>query len=147
MAKKVYLAGPFFNDEQLERVDRLEKVLAAHPQIGDVFSPRKHQHDQFELFSPEWREAAFKSDVDAIDGADVMVALIDDHDQFVDAGTAWETGYASAKGVPVIMIKETAGSVNLMLAMSLKAYLTDIADVANYDFDKMPNMPYTGDTF
>lgn len=36
----VYLAGPFFDDEQISRIERAEKALAANPQVNRVFSPR-----------------------------------------------------------------------------------------------------------
>ncbi|WP_252893490.1 hypothetical protein [Lentilactobacillus senioris] len=37
--KNIYLAAPFFSDEQNERVTRVEEDLAANPTVGEVFSP------------------------------------------------------------------------------------------------------------
>ncbi|MBS9337455.1 nucleoside 2-deoxyribosyltransferase [Fructobacillus parabroussonetiae] len=144
MAKRVYLAGPFFSETQIAQVERLEKVLADHPQIGDVFSPRKHQHEEYEMFSPEWQKVTFASDVQAIDDADVIVALSDFDGADTDSGTAWELGYAYAKQIPVLTIKEDTETLNLMLAKSLTAYLHKVEDVADYDFDKMTETDYDG---
>lgn len=44
MSKNVYLASPFFDKEQIERVERVEKALAANQTLSSVFSPREHQH-------------------------------------------------------------------------------------------------------
>ena len=56
----------------------------------------EHQNPQFEFGTLEWRAATFKSDVDAIDEADIMVALIN-KGNYDDSGTAWEIGDAYAK--------------------------------------------------
>ena len=45
--KRVYLAGPFFDDDQIDRIERMEKALAANPTVSEFFSPRNEQHDEF----------------------------------------------------------------------------------------------------
>ena len=77
MAKKIYLASPFFDEEQIDRVSRAESALAKNETASSVFSPREHQHEEFEMFSHEWRIATYNGDVDAINDADIMVAVID----------------------------------------------------------------------
>lgn len=144
MAKRVYLAGPFFSKTQVAQVERLEKVLAEHPQIGNVFSPRKHQHEEYEMFSPEWQKVTYASDVQAIDDCDLVVALSDFDGADADSGTAWELGYAYAKKIPVIVIKEDDVTLNLMIAQALTAYLHSVEDVADYDFEKLEKIPYDG---
>lgn len=144
MAKRVYLAGPFFSKTQVAQVERLEKVLAEHPQIGDVFSPRKHQHEEYEMFSPEWQKVTYASDVQAIDDCDLVVSLSDFDGADADSGTAWELGYAYAKKIPVIVIKEDDVTLNLMIAQALTAYLHSVEDVADYDFEKLEKIPYDG---
>ncbi|GAP00436.1 nucleoside 2-deoxyribosyltransferase [Fructobacillus ficulneus] len=145
MAKQVYMAGPFFSETQNEKAGRLEKALEAHPQVSGFFSPRKHQYEEFELFSPEWQVAAYESDVAAIDACDVVVAIADFDNQDADSGTAWEIGYAHAKGIPVVVIKEDeAVTLNLMIAKSLTAYLHSVEAVADYDLENLPVVPYDG---
>lgn len=147
MPKKIYLASPFFSDEQTDRVQRVEAALAANPTVGDVFSPRLHQHEEYELFSQPWREVTYAGDVAAIDEADVMVNVMDYEGDHVDPGTAWEFGYAVKAGVPVIAVKEKPGAVNLMMGMPLTAFITNIDDLATYDFETTPAIPYSGDIF
>jgi nucleoside 2-deoxyribosyltransferase len=61
----------------------------------------------------------------ALDACDIVVAVIDGAD--ADSGTAWEMGYAFAKGKPVIALRtdfRKAGNheqVNLMLERSATA--------------------------
>jgi len=147
MAKKIYLASPFFDEEQIDRVSRAESALAKNETASSVFSPREHQHEEFEMFSHEWRIATYNGDVDAINDADIMVAVIDYVGQEVDPGTAWEFGYAVANNIPVIVVKEKEGAVNLMMGIPLTAYLTSADDLATYDFDAVTEIPFTGEIF
>lgn len=147
MAKKIYLASPFFDEEQINRVSRAESALAKNETASSVFSPREHQHEEFEMFSHEWRIATYNGDVDAINDADIMVAVIDYVGQEVDPGTAWEFGYAVANNIPVIVVKEKEGAVNLMMGIPLTAYLTSVDDLATYDFDAVTEIPFTGEIF
>lgn len=147
MAKKIYLASPFFDEEQIDRVSRAESALAKNETASSVFSPREHQHEEFEMFSHEWRIATYNGDVDAINDADIMVAVIDYVGQEVDPGTAWEFGYAVANNIPVIVVKEKEGAVNLMMGIPLTAYLTSVDGLATYDFDAVTEIPFTGEIF
>lgn len=99
------------------------------------------------MFSHEWRIATYNGDVDAINDADIMVAVIDYVGQEVDPGTAWEFGYAVANNIPVIVVKEKEGAVNLMMGIPLTAYLTSVDDLATYDFDAVTEIPFTGEIF
>ncbi|WP_289889954.1 hypothetical protein [Virgibacillus pantothenticus] len=51
---RVYLASPFFNDEQVERVKRVEQALEANPFVEAYFSPRKEQLDSLPFGSSQW---------------------------------------------------------------------------------------------
>ena len=101
----------------------------------------EHQNPQFEFGTLEWRAATFKSDVDAIDDCDVVVALIN-KGNYDDSGTAWEIGYAYAKGIDVVVVNITGDTINLMIADSLHAILTSYDEIKSYDFDKMEKKPY-----
>lgn len=150
---KVYLASPFFSEEQLERVQRVEEALKANPTVTEVFSPRLNQLEQYEYGTQEWAEAIFKNDFEHIDWADVVVGVHDftgytelhgDVHHHVDSGTAWELGYAFGTDKPVVLIHENGGVVNLMLSCSCKAYLTEAEAVKEYDFNEMPEKLYSG---
>jgi nucleoside 2-deoxyribosyltransferase len=140
--KKVYLASGWFNPNQERRVREAEEVLRG---LGfDVFSPREHQHPQYEYMSKEWREATFKSDVDHVDWCDFIFAVYDEE----DSGTMWEVGYTYGKfgkEKPIIIYHETDGLVNLMISDSLTAYLKNWEDVKKYDFVNFPKVPYEGE--
>jgi len=66
----------------------------------------------------------FRSDRSLLDRADLVVAILDGSD--VDSGTAWEIGYAYARGKPIIGIRTDIrdfmdeAPVNVMLEWSIK---------------------------
>ncbi|MGF1942757.1 nucleoside 2-deoxyribosyltransferase [Enterococcus casseliflavus] len=68
--------------------------------------------------------------------ADVVVAVLDDHEGITDPGTAFEIGAAHVRNKPVITFQEKAAAVNLMLTESLQAYLTDLAARRAYDLKR-----------
>lgn len=137
--KKIYLASPFFNEVELERMGKVRDILRAKGL--DVFVPNEHQNPQFELGSLDWRAATFKSDVDAIDNCDVMVA-VNCQGNYDDAGTMWEIGYAFAKEIPVVVVNVTGETINLMIADSLHSLLSSYDELQEYDFDKLEKKPY-----
>lgn len=137
--KKIYLASPFFNSEETNKLEMVKTIL--RDKGLDVFVPNEHQNPQLEFGSLEWRAATFKSDVDAIDNCDVMVA-INCQGNYDDAGTMWEIGYAFAKGIPVVVFNNTGKTINLMIADSLHSLLTSYDELQEYDFDKLEKKPY-----
>lgn len=139
MSKKIYLASPFFNQTELERVDKVKEILDAKGL--EVFSPKEHQNPEYEFGSIEWRKATFKNDVDHIDWCDVVVAIIS-QGNYDDSGTAWELGYAYATGKPVIVINLTGETINLMIADSLHALITSYEELKSYDFEELSKIPY-----
>lgn len=107
---KVYIASPFFNDVQLERVKFIEKELSDHG--IEYFSPRSVQfYKEDGSFDGE---KIFQNDVDQLNNADVIIALLDDKDM----GTSFEIGYAHAKGKRIILVlfEEHISQTNIMLA-------------------------------
>ena len=143
--KKVYLAGPFFDDEQIERIERVEKALDNNATVSEYFSPRKHQHDDLKFGSPEWQDVVYKGDVQHVEDADVIVAIADFIDDSVDSGTAFEIGYAAAKNKKIVLLHEKDSIVNLMLAQSLTTYIDDFSKLKNLNLDDLPNKKYTGE--
>lgn len=136
--KKIYLASPFFNDKEKEVLNRAIKILRGKGL--DVFVPMEHQHTHLEFGSMEWREATFKSDVDAIDESDIVVALLDGN--YTDSGTCWEIGYAFCNKKPVIVFSENGKEINLMIAQTLHAVLNTYEELENYDFNELKPIPY-----
>ncbi|EJS58517.1 hypothetical protein ICE_01926 [Bacillus cereus BAG1X1-2] len=141
---RVFIAGPFFNDEQINRIKRLENALGNNPFVADIFSARFYQHEHLTFGSTEWRTVVFHNDLKYLRRADVVVAIHDFVNGCVDSGTAFELGYAYAFQKPIILIKEKESIPNLMLIESLHAYLANIEDIVTYDFINMPRIPYKG---
>ena len=84
---KVYLAGPFFNEEQLERLQFIEALLS---QMNyDVFSPMRASKIKPGASHQDMVDT-FNGNVTHIDEADFVLAILDGN----DVGTVWETGYA-----------------------------------------------------
>lgn len=137
--KKVYLASPFFDDAELERVDKVKEILVSKGL--EVFSPKEHQNEHLEFGSIEWRKATFENDVKHIDWCDVVVAIIC-KGNYDDSGTAWELGYAYATNKPVVLVNITGETINLMIADSIHALITSYDELKEYDFEKMEKKPY-----
>lgn len=137
--KKVYLASPFFNDTEIRTMQEVLSIL--REKDLDVFAPYENQNKHLEFGSTEWRRMTFQGDVDGIDSSDLVVAIID-QGNYDDSGTAWEIGYAYAKGIPVVVVNTTGETINLMIADSLYAILTSLEEVSNYDFDNLTKKPY-----
>jgi nucleoside 2-deoxyribosyltransferase len=141
-AKKIYLAGPFFNDREIENVEYAEKIL--QEKGFSLFSPMRHSVDT-DRGTPEWARMIFEMDREEIKKADVVVALY--YGAYSDTGTAWECGYAAALGITVVLVHadREAGS-NLMMHAGCTTNI-DLEDLADYDFDQMPVYEYTGKMF
>lgn len=134
---KAYIAGPLFNDSERWYVEQVDKVAR---DLGyDTFLPHR---DGKELL-PEVRDinSIFILDRDQVDSSDLVIANLNGVE--VDDGSAWEIGYAYAKGKHLIGIHNDMRHhsdnqfVNLMIQCSLnqlvhsldelKVYLADFA--------------------
>ncbi len=111
---KVYIASPFFNEEQLERVQFIENTLKELDY--DFFSPRLDTYVKPDSTHEE-RLKAFQDNLKGINDADFVLAVTDGK----DVGTIFEAGYAY-EHTPILYFAETLGDkpFNLMLAMSAK---------------------------
>lgn len=139
MSKKIYLASPFFNEGEIERMERVLTIL--RNKGLDVFAPYEHQNKHLEFGSKEWRDATFRGDMQAIYDCDVIVAIVS-QGNYSDSGTTFEigTGYILEKDLVVVNLSDK--EVNLMIADSLDAYISSYEELEQYDFDKMPKKTY-----
>ena len=136
---KAYLASPFFNDKEIEHMETVKNILLKKG--VDVFAPYEHQNKHLEFGSKEWREATFKSDMDAIYECDVMVALLDGN--VMDSGTAFECGVCKQINKPLIVVNLDNKPINLMIAESLHATLTTYEELKEYDFNELKYIPHS----
>ena len=139
---KIYLAGPFFNDEELKNVETAEKILMSRG--FDVFSPRLNEVRTDENTKQSWwSKETFMNDKKFIDWADVVVMLY--YGGYSDSGTAWECGYAYGTNTPVVVVHLGEDS-NLMVHEGCHSNIT-LSDLENYDFNMMPAKSYKGKMF
>jgi nucleoside 2-deoxyribosyltransferase len=113
----IYLAAPLFSDAERAYNLVLRKFLEENGY--SVYLPQETGEG---LAGPERDRTIFRSHIAALDAASCVVAVCDGTD--TDSGTAWEMGYAEAKGIPVVALstdrrKPWAGNrVNLMIRES-----------------------------
>lgn len=137
---KIYLASPFFCEEELSNVERVEKILLDRG--FDVFSPRLHEvRTDRTINTAFWSKQTFESDRRAIDDSDAIVMLY--YGSVSDSGTAWECGYAYAKGKPTVVVHFGTCS-NLMVHEGCRANIS-LDELYSYDFEKMPPKAYSGE--
>ncbi len=92
---KIYLAGPLFTTAEREFNMQLATRLrtAGH----EVFVPQENPA------SEPTGKAIFLKDLEGLDRADGVVAIMDGADP--DSGTCWECGYAYATKKPVVLFR------------------------------------------
>ncbi len=116
---RIYLAAPLFSRAEKEYNIRLFETLSAH--FFEVYLPQEVDDDSHHRDS-ESNQDIFRRHLAALENTDIVVAVIDGAD--ADSGTAWEMGYAYARGIPVLAVRtdfRMAGHhehVNLMLEQS-----------------------------
>ncbi|WP_058910041.1 nucleoside 2-deoxyribosyltransferase [Entomohabitans teleogrylli] len=143
----IYLASPFFSDDQIDRVQRVEQALEKNKTVDKYFSPRLADPDNLEYGSMPWRDFIFKNDIKHLDEATVVVAVVDFFEDHVDSGTAYEIGYAHAFKKPLIIVQEKGHTLNLMISESLTRYVNSVEELASYDFTRLEKNVFTGDVF
>lgn len=133
---RIYQAGPLFTEAEIRwHKDFTKQLTDAGYDVqwpGDFFTPQ-----EIEAWGAEAPKKIMDRDRAAIDACDVVVALLDGVQ--VDDGTAWEIGYAYAKGKPVIGIRTdfrnagdtTHGRVNAMIEGSCVGIVDDVDGVLN----------------
>lgn len=162
MTSRIYLAGPFFSEKQIERLSLIHEKLTNNPSVGYIYEPSKHQQDTIikkygdlekAMCTSEWQSATYRADVQAIHQSNAVVAVLDfnyeTNNLLPDPGTIYEIGYAQAIGKPIILIQSTDvknDPLNLMLTQ-YTAYF-DHNDIngftpnklENYDFRNFPQL-------
>lgn len=142
---RIYLAGPFFSERQIEIIDSVEKALAKNETITEVYSPRLHQEGTHEPLTKLRAKDVYELDMEAIRQSDVIVAILDFDGKEVDPGTAYEIGVANMLNKPVVTVKLDCDiAVNIMLTESATAFFDNPEGLSTYDFKQCPSIEYTG---
>jgi nucleoside 2-deoxyribosyltransferase len=114
---RVYLAGPLFSQAERNWNASLRDLLATH--LFEVFLPQEQGEDTGAGRGSLSVEGIYAKNRAALDAAHMVVAVCDGAD--ADSGTAWEMGYAHARGKPVYAARTDfrrvgeSERVNLML--------------------------------
>ncbi|MGB3906804.1 MAG: nucleoside 2-deoxyribosyltransferase [Methanomethylovorans sp.] len=130
--KKIYLAGPLFSKAERDFNVYLRDKLVEKG--FSVFLPQEDGNDDAETRLEVKQKNIFRNDVKGIDDCDIVVAVLDGGSD-VDSGTAWEIGYAYAKGKDLLGLRTDfrtfgpEGNVNLMIEVSLDALKKDIQEL------------------
>ncbi len=140
--RNIYLASPFFDETQIEAVTRAETIL--RDRGYEVFSPREHEVRDETMGTHAWSRKTFVMDIMGIVKADCLVMLY--WGNYSDTGTAWECGFAYAKGKPVIVV-HLGESSNLMVHEGSHTNLAGVDALREFDFESMPQYRYSGKMF
>lgn len=126
---RAYIAGPLFNeserwfDEQIDAVARRAGL--------DTFLP--HRDGNIRMTGPADVPRIFAEDRGGVDGADMVIANL--NGVTTDDGTAWEIGYAYAKGKPIIgvytdmRLQHHFQVINLMIECSLTKLVRSLEEL------------------
>lgn len=120
---RLYLAAGVFSSFDRQRNSAIAQRLTERGY--DVFLP---QNVRTSTGARPPAEVIFKECVSGIDDSDLIVGLVDGPD--VDSGTAWELGYAYARGKPIVVLRSDYrsaehGPVNIMIEFSSRLVLAN----------------------
>jgi len=120
MANQIYVAGGWFDKEQMAAIKELEELFDI-----DSFRPRldtKH-------LIPDW-DAIYNENIKHLSRCDMVIASTIGKDM----GTLWECGYACALNIEVIYYTPGISRPNLMLGKS-GIICSTIEEVYAYVYD------------
>ena len=126
-----YLAGPFFNQDQLDMQEKIEEMMVLHGKT--CFSPRKDAGTLPKNATKEQMLDVFKADLEAIKSCKCLFANV----SFRDTGTSVEIGYALSRDIPIVLYWNDkihdSDHVNLMIAMACGGkVLNNWTDLSEY---------------
>ena len=98
--KKVYIAGPLFDDHERSYLEKISKILERNS--FETFLPHRDAGLVEGEFTMKKKRIIFDTDMKYLKSADIVVALLTGRD--VDSGTSAEIGYAHALNKKLIGI-------------------------------------------
>ena len=129
---RVYLAGPLFTLAERRFMAHLRDLAGELPGVEPVWPGDLFPAEELASLGEAAKHHIFQGCVEALDGCDLIVAVLDG--PAVDDGTAWEVGYAYARGIPAWGLRtdfrvagDTAHSlVNCMVECSCAKTFRDV---------------------
>ena len=108
MSYNIYIAGSFSNEQEKKDIYSLiNKVRKIHPN-AELFIPMEHfveggnekdDKGNYIMSNQEWGRRVYEMDINALNQANEVIAIY--RGRISGTGTAFEIGYAVAKGIPV----------------------------------------------
>ncbi|MDO1605712.1 nucleoside 2-deoxyribosyltransferase [Lactobacillus sp. YT155] len=146
MTKKVYLAGPFFDEknEQRNRAQKAFEALQKNPTVGDIYLPMNNQEADYPELSLEWSKEVYQRDINAMENADAIVAIHDFEGHGMDEGTAFEIGWAVGKKY-IVLFQEKEAAVNVMPLQAANYFTRSFDELSTIDFDNEEQKEYDGE--
>ncbi|MEA4855160.1 MAG: nucleoside 2-deoxyribosyltransferase [Solidesulfovibrio sp.] len=129
---RVYLAGPLFTLAERRFMAHLRDRVGALPGVAALWPGDLFVDDDLAAMGPAAKEHIFRGCLAGLGGCGLVLAVLDGPQ--VDDGTAWEIGYAHARGLPVWGLRtdfRSAGDtvhslVNCMIECSCLNIFNDI---------------------
>lgn len=126
--KFIYLAGPFFNEQQILWLELVCNSL--ENASFKVISPSRENGIITMNTSFEERKEIFEKDINLLEKANIVVALLDND----DPGTIFEIGYAFQKNIPIFALKTSQSQLNNMILFgctSISSSVEELIEVLN----------------
>ncbi len=129
----VYLAAPLFTQAERLWNQRLANAIESRQLDIAVFLPQRDA-ESHTINGDIDLNHVYRRCIEGVDGADVVVAVLDGSD--ADSGTCFECGYALAQGKKIIGVrtdfrKGEVHGTNLMLHHSVHAFIESPANQFN----------------
>lgn len=132
---RIFIAGPLFSEAEREFNMKIDRRL--REQGFETFLPQRDVGklwDRAKKWESQKYRRTYEEDLKGLEWSDVVIAVLDGTD--VDSGTAFEIGYATARGKPVVGIKTDkrmfaeGEELNNMLTQSIRAVARSIEELA-----------------
>lgn len=144
--KIVYLATPiesahFSKEENLKYAEDVAEKLEDCNYT--VHRPWKvHIPNAWKISNEEWGRQVFKADIEAINKADIILAICYDRDSSTP-GTCWEIGYAYGLGKEIWLVQHESTKISsLMIANSYSIFGYDEVPMVFYGEEDLNNYLY-----
>lgn len=138
---KFYIASSIGEEKSLKR-EISKKVKEILSKYGEVYAPWDYKiPNAWDYSNTEWGLMVFTNDVYALDHSDWVVVISYGREK-TTAGTAWEAGYAFAKGKKVLVVEEelveseSPSVQSLMVSNGCFACVRGLDGLRKYNFNK-----------
>ena len=121
--ERIYIASDMFSTYRKGLINKLASALRR--QGREVYVPHEHEIEGgWSMPNREWGRRVFEEDVAAIDWCDTVIYFCEG--MTGDIGSAWECGYAYAKGKKILVqfLGKPTDKISLMVANSTHIELT-----------------------